>query len=115
MSSAVYFELKEYEKCIKECEKGIEIGRENRADFKLIAKAFKRIGNSYKKLNDVRKAKIYYEKSMSEFRTPEIRTLLSDVEKIIKEEERKAYIDPVKAEEEKEEGNKLFKKGNQLS
>lgn len=50
---------------------------------------------------------------MSEHRTPEIRTLLSDVEKMIKEEERKAYIDPVKAEEEKEKGNELFKKGRQ--
>lgn len=42
--AAVYFEQKEYEKCIKECEKAIDIGRENRADFKLIAKAFTRIG-----------------------------------------------------------------------
>jgi stress-induced-phosphoprotein 1 len=48
---------------------------------------------------------------MSEFRTPEIKALLSDVEKKIKEEERKAYIDPVKAEEEKEKGNELFKNG----
>ncbi|KAK6636150.1 hypothetical protein RUM43_009802 [Polyplax serrata] len=110
--AAVYFEQKDYEKCIKQCEKGIEIGRENRADFKLIAKAFMRIGNSYKKLNDLKSAKINYEKSMSEHRTPEIRTLLSDVEKIIKEEERKAYIDPVKAEMEKEKGNELFKKGD---
>lgn len=42
--AAVYFEQKEYEKCIKECEKAIDVGRENRADFKLIAKAFTRIG-----------------------------------------------------------------------
>jgi hypothetical protein len=60
---------------------------------------------------DLYSAKTAYEKSMSEFRTPEIKALLSGVEKKIKEEERKAYIDPVKAEEEKEKGNELFKNG----
>lgn len=48
---------------------------------------------------------------MSEHRTPEIRTMLSDMDKKIKETEAKAYIDPVKAEEAKEKGNELFKKG----
>lgn len=52
---------------------------------------------------------------MSEHRTPEIKTLLSDIEKIIKEEERKAYIDPTKSEEEKEKGNEMFKKGDYAS
>ncbi|XP_001603429.1 stress-induced-phosphoprotein 1 [Nasonia vitripennis] len=110
--AAVYFEQKEYEKCIAQCEKAIDIGRENRADFKLIAKAFTRIGHSHKKMNNWKQAKVYYEKSMSEHRTPEIKTLLSDIEKKIKEEERKAYIDPVKAEEEKELGNEKFKEGD---
>lgn len=110
--AAVYFEQKDYKKCISECEKGIEIGRENRADYKLIAKAFTRIGNAYKKLEDWEMAKTYYEKAMSEHRTPEIKTLLSETEKKIREEERKAYIDPEKAEEEKEMGNRLFKKGD---
>lgn len=131
--AAVYFEQKEYEKCIEQCEKGIEVGRENRADFKLIAKAFTRIGNeknkylfgflflfltytffagnAYKKKEDWKQAKTYYEKSMSEHRTPEIKTLLSDIEKKIKDEERKAYIDPEKAEQEKELGNVFFKDG----
>ncbi|CAK1600586.1 unnamed protein product [Parnassius mnemosyne] len=110
--AAVYFEQKDYEKCIKECEKAIDIGRENRADFKLIAKAFTRIGNAYKKMEQWKLAKTYYEKSMSEHRTPEIKTLLSEVERRIVEEEKKAYIDPVKAEQEKELGNEYFKKGD---
>ena len=110
--AAVYFERKEYEICIKQCEKGIEVGREIRADFKLIAKAFDRIGNTYRKLEDYKQAKTYYEKAMSEHRTPEIKTSLSEVEAKIKEEERRAYIDPIKAEEEKEKGNELFKKGD---
>jgi tetratricopeptide (TPR) repeat protein len=36
--AAVRFEQKDYENCIKDCEKAIEIGRENRADFQIIAK-----------------------------------------------------------------------------
>lgn len=48
---------------------------------------------------------------MSEHRTPEIKTLLSDIEKKIKEIEKKSYINPEKAEEEKELGNEFFKKG----
>nr|ABD60989.1 Hsp70/Hsp90 organizing protein-like protein [Glossina morsitans morsitans] len=110
--AAVYFERKQYDECIKMCEKGIEIGRENRADFKLIGKAFARIGNSYRKMEDYQQAKVYYEKAMSEHRTPEVKTSLSEVESKIKELERKAYIDPVKAEEEKERGNDLYKKGD---
>lgn len=106
--AAVYFEQKEYEKCIKECERAIEIGRENRADFKLIAKSFMRIGNAYKKMKDYKNAKIYYEKSMSEHRTPEIKTLLSDMERVIREEEKKAYINPELAEQEKEKGKRYF-------
>lgn len=60
-------------------------------------------------------AKTCFEKSMSEHRTPEIKTLLSEVEKKIVEEEKKAYVDPVKAEQEKELGNEYFKKGRFLS
>lgn len=89
---------------------GIEIGRENRADFKLIAKSLARIGNTYRKMENYKQAKFYYEKAMSEHRTPEIKTSLSEVEAKIKEEERRAYIDPSKAEEEKEKGNEYFKR-----
>lgn len=110
--AAVYFEKKDFRQCINECEKAIEIGRENRADYKLIAKAFTRAGNSSRKLGENKQARTYYEKSLSEHRTPEVKTLLSKVEAVIKEEERRAFIDPVKAEEEKEKGNDYFKKGD---
>ena len=35
---AVYFEQGKYEECIEECNQAVDIGRENRADFQLIAK-----------------------------------------------------------------------------
>jgi hypothetical protein len=36
--AAVYFEMAKYEECIKECERAIEVGQENRADFKHLAR-----------------------------------------------------------------------------
>uniref|UniRef100_A0A2M3Z4M7 Stress-induced-phosphoprotein 1 n=1 Tax=Anopheles braziliensis TaxID=58242 RepID=A0A2M3Z4M7_9DIPT len=110
--AAVYFEQKDFRKCIEECEKAVEVGRENRADYKLIAKAFTRTGNAYRRLEDYKSAKTYFEKSLSEHRTPEVKSLLSDTEKKIKEIERLEYIDPAKAEEEKEKGNEFFKQGD---
>ena len=56
-------------------------------------------------------AKTYYEKSLAEHRTPETRTNLSEVEKIVKEIRDKAYRDPKIAEEERERGNMLFREG----
>jgi len=111
-TSAVLFEQGATEDCIKSCLDAIEIGRENRADFKLIAKAFTRIANCYKKLGEFANAKVFYEKSLSEHRTVETRALLAEIEKLLKEQELAAYISPEIAEQEKEKGNALFKQGD---
>ncbi|XP_035212131.1 stress-induced-phosphoprotein 1-like [Stegodyphus dumicola] len=110
--AAVYFEQKDFETCVKECEKAIEVGRENRADFKKLAKAYSRMAAAYMKLKDYYKARTYYQKSLTEHRTPDTLAKLSEVEKIIKEEEKKAYIDPEKALEEKNAGKECFQKGD---
>jgi len=110
--AAVYFEQKEYEKCIKECQAAVELGRENRADYKLIAKALARIGNAYVKQNDLKSAVTYYNKSLSEHRDSEIVRKLFEVDKQFKEQERLAYINPEVASEEKQKGNDAFTKGD---
>ncbi|GFT94259.1 hypothetical protein NPIL_274991 [Nephila pilipes] len=110
--AAVYFELKDYDTCIKECEKAVEVGKENRADFKKIAKAYSRMAAAYMKLKDYYKAKTYYQKSLTEHRTRDTINKLSEVEKLIKEEEKKKYIDPEKALEAKNKGKECFQKGD---
>merc|ERR1712029_909056 len=93
-------------------EKAIEIGRENRADFKLIAKAYNRAGNAYKKLDNLQAAKTAFEKALTEHRTPDYRLNLSEVEAAIKKKEEEAYINPELADAEKLKGNECFKKGD---
>jgi len=110
--AAVHFEKKDYEECVKVCEKAIEVGRENRADFKLIAKAWNRAGNGYKKLENMKAAKTAFEKALTEHRTPEYKTNLSEVEAAIKKQEEEAYMDPTLADAEKLKGNEFFKKGD---
>lgn len=110
--AAVYFEMKQLDKCVEECEKAIEVGRENRADFKLIAKAYNRMGTAQKKSGDLKAAKVSFEKALTEHRTPEYRQNLSEVESAIKKADIEAYINPELAEVEKQKGNDSFKKGD---
>ncbi|KAG4067702.1 hypothetical protein HA402_005474 [Bradysia odoriphaga] len=108
--SAVYFEQKDYEKCISWCKMGIVIGGENGASVKLIANAFSIIGEAYKTMEKWTTAMLYVEKSNAEH-FPEVETILSQIDRKIKEEELNTYIDPIKAEEEKKLGNNFFLKG----
>ena len=110
--AAVHFEKKEYEECVKVCEKAIEVGRENRADFKLIAKAWNRAGNGYRKLQKLPEAKNAFEKALTEHRTPEYKSNLSEVEGEIKRAAEAAYINPEIADQEKLKGNEFFKSGD---
>jgi len=83
-----------------------------RADYKLIAKAYGRIGSAYQKKGDLPSAIKFYEKSLTEHRTPDILNKLREVEKAKAEAERQAYIDPEKSAIAREEGNTLFKAGD---
>ncbi|CAG8522981.1 11639_t:CDS:2, partial [Scutellospora calospora] len=110
--AAVLFEQENYEECIKICEEAVDVGREHRADFKLIARAYGRIGNAYVKLNKLDEAIKYYGKSLAEHRTPEILTKSNEIKKLKVKLEKEAYYNPELSEKAREEGNELFKKNN---
>jgi stress-induced-phosphoprotein 1 len=110
--AAAKFEAGDFEGCIEACNKAVEEGREMRADFKLVAKAFARIGTAYQKMGDLANAIQYYQRALTEHRTPDVLAKLRAAEKEKADSERLAYIDPAKAEEAREEGNALFKKAD---
>ncbi|GAA6030672.1 hypothetical protein JCM8097_006265 [Rhodosporidiobolus ruineniae] len=110
--AAVYFEQGDYNKAIETCEKAVEEGRDLRADFKLIAKAFGRIGTSYLRLDNYPEGIKYLHKSLTEHRTPDILAKLKEAEKEHAEKEKKAYINPELADKAREEGNAAFKAGD---
>lgn len=126
---AVHFEQGEYDKAIEVCEKAVDEGRsvsrkihstsqysvstsQIRADYKIVAKALGRIGSAYQRKEDLASAIKYFEKSLTEHRTPDILNKLRETERTKAENERKAYIDPEKSSIAREEGNAKFKSGD---
>lgn len=110
--AAAEFEKGDYDQAIKVCEDAIEKGRDMRADYKIIAKSFARIGNSYLKKNDLQNAAKYFDKSLTEHRTPDILNKLRATQKEIKVQEALSLIDPEKAEQARLEGKEYFSKGD---
>ncbi|KAL8864906.1 MAG: hypothetical protein Q9174_007170 [Haloplaca sp. 1 TL-2023] len=110
--SAAQFEKGDYQAAIEACEKAIQEGREVLADFKIIAKAFGRIGTSYEKLNDLPKAILNYQKSLTEHRTPDILNKLRAAEKAQIKAEKESYVNPEEADKARELGNQKFKEAD---
>ena len=65
--AAVHMALNDPEKCIEICDKAIAVGRENHANFKLIAKAMIWKGYAMQKVGNMAGAKSAYERGITEF------------------------------------------------
>ncbi|QLQ78388.1 hypothetical protein HG537_0A06350 [Torulaspora globosa] len=106
--AAAEYEKGEYETAIETLTKAVEEGRELRADYKIIAKSFARIGNAYHKLGDLKKSIEFYQKSLTEHRNADVLNKLRNAEKELKKQEAEKYIDPEKAEEARLQGKEFF-------
>lgn len=109
--AAAEFEKGDYDAAIATCELAVEEGRSLRADYKLIAKSFARLGNCFLKKDDLELAAKYFDKSLTEHRTPDVLAKLRSTQKEIKVREAALYIDPEKAEEARLLGKEYFTKG----
>lgn len=98
---------------IEDCHKAIEENstRSLRTDFKIIARAYSRMGNAYMKKEDYTNAVKSYEKSLIEHSDSKVRQALRDAERIMKKKEDEAYIDPEISKKVRQEGNELFLAG----
>ncbi|KAH3666876.1 hypothetical protein OGAPHI_003325 [Ogataea philodendri] len=110
--AAAEFEKGDYDAAIQTCKTAVEEGREMRADYKLVAKSFARIGNSYLKKDELKLACEFFEKSLTEHRTPEVLNKLRATEKEAKKREAESYIDKDLAEKARLDGKEAFTKGD---
>ncbi len=110
--SAALYEAGRYQECLDVAMDAVEKARDVRADFKLVAKAFSRIASAHMKMDNLQEAIKYYQKSLTEHRTPDVLQKLRDAEKLQKERELEAYKDPALANAAREKGNEYFKAGN---
>ena len=105
--SRCYMEKKDYDKAIELCKYVCE----NTSDFQKKSTAYGIIGYAYQSQNKINEAIDAFESSLLEKKDNRIKDALKQAEKIKKKIEEEAYIDPVKAEEENEKANQLFKAG----
>ncbi|CAK4068225.1 unnamed protein product [Aphanomyces euteiches] len=114
--AAVNLEMGDYAKCIENCKKAVEVGREHRAEYSLVAKAYARIATAYLKQGDseanLSAAIDAFEHAQVEHRTKDVENKLKDAQKRLKKAKELAYINPEKALEAKNLGNDEFKNGN---
>lgn len=110
--SAVYFMTEQYDRCVDDCNEAIKLTRKNYGDFKLIAKAYARMGDVEMKRGSVDSAIELYNKSLVEDQTYTLKKKLKLAINKKKEIEAMAYINPEIALQHKEKGNEHFKNSN---
>ncbi|KAA8500085.1 Hsp70-Hsp90 organizing protein [Porphyridium purpureum] len=112
--AAVKLETKDYDGCIADCELAIKNNAEQnlRTDYKIIARAYGRIGTAYSKQGKHEQAIAFFEKSLLEARDDKIQDKLLEARRAKREADEHEYINPELSQAAREKGNDLFKKGD---
>lgn len=110
--AAVYFEKKDYENCIATCDEAIAMTKGKPYDYVKLSKAMARKANAQQKQGKLHESIETYKAALLENNDSHIKDAMKRVERLFKDQEAKAYIDPAKAEEHKDRGVQLFKDAN---
>lgn len=109
--AAAEFEKGDYDAAVKTGLLAVEESQELRSDYKDVAKALSRIGSCYLKLDKLKEAIEYFDRSLTEQRSPDVLNKLRSTQRELRIREEKAYVDPALAETARDEGNSFFKEG----
>lgn len=111
--AAAKLESGDVDGAIADCQQAVTENRERqlRTDFKIIARAYSRMGNAYVKKEDYDSAITAYEKSLVEASDRKVTMALREAESIRKKRAEEAYINPEMSTKERQEGNELFLAG----
>lgn len=96
--AAVHFEEKNFDQAIAECDKAIEKAKGGYYDFVKLGKALARKANAQQAKGLYDESIATYKSALLEYNDVHIRDALKRVEKVKKEAEAKAYINPELAE-----------------
>ncbi|PXF42671.1 Hsp70-Hsp90 organizing protein [Gracilariopsis chorda] len=111
--AAARLESGDIDGAIEDCKTAIKENSERhlRTDFKIIARAYGRMGNAYLKKEDYPQAIEAFEKSLVEYSDPKVTRSLREAQRVQRKKAEEAYIDPELSKKERQEGNQLFLAG----
>lgn len=110
--AAVFFEMKNYDECIKACDEAIEIARSGSYDYVKLAKAMSRKANALLMQKKYDESIECFQKALLEDNNHGIKMALIKAQQTKKDQEALQYISPEIAEEHRLKGNELFKQGS---
>ncbi|CEL99719.1 unnamed protein product [Vitrella brassicaformis CCMP3155] len=105
----VYLEMEDYEGCLAECQKALDIRYEVKADYSKVAKVYNRMAACYTRMKQFDDAIQMYEKSLMEDNTKQTRAALQEAKRMKEKYDAEQYINPEVAEEHRAKGNEYWK------